>query len=77
MKKAYLVFFVITTRVVTEEKGDPNGNMLVEADEKAFDDIVSKACDNLYEQAPDFGENVTEIIEDVECPYGTYPGEEL
>lgn len=76
MKRAYLVTFKITTRVVTEEKGNPNGNLVVEANDATYNVIVSKACNNLYNQAPDFGENVFDIVEDTECPYGTYEGEE-
>ena len=76
MKKAYLVTFEITTRVITEEEGDPNGNLMTDADNKAFNDVVSKACDNIYNLASDFGENVAEIVEDTECPYGTFKGEE-
>ena len=60
---------MITTRVVTD-KGDPH------KDEEAFNNVVSSACDNLYENGPDFGENVCEIIEDTECPYGTFGGED-
>lgn len=76
MKKAYLVTFVITTRVVTEEEGDPNGNLVLEANNAANNDIVSKVCNHLYEQAPNFGENVTEIVEDKDCPYGTFTWED-
>ena len=76
MKKAYLVTFEITTRVITEEEGNPNGNLMLDVDNVAYNDVVSKACSNLYEQNPDFGENVIEIIEDTECPYGTFKGEE-
>lgn len=74
MKKAYLVTFEITTRVVTEEEGDPNGNLIIEADRKAFDDVVSKAYSSL-DRANDCVENITEIVEDTECPYGTFDGE--
>lgn len=76
MKKAYLVTFEITTRVITEEEGNPNGNLMLDVDNAAYNDVVSKACSNLYEQAPDFGENIIEIMEDTECPYGTFEGEE-
>lgn len=76
MKKAYLVTFEVTTRVVTDKEGDPNSNLVLEANNAAYNDVVSKACSNLYNQAPEFGENVTEIVEDTECPYGTYPEEE-
>lgn len=76
MKKAYLVTLEITTRIITEEEGNPNGNLMTDTDNRAYNDVVSKACDNIYNQAPDFGENVVEIIEDTECPYGTFRGEE-
>ena len=66
MKKAYLVTFSITTRVITEKEGDPY------KDDDVWNDIASSACSNLYEGSPDFGENIIEIEEDVECPYGTY-----
>lgn len=77
MKKAYLVTVSIMTRVVTEEEGDPNGNLVLSENIDAYNDIVSKACDNIYNMAPNFGEDVCEIEEDYECPYGTYPGEYL
>ena len=70
MKKAYLVTFAITARVVTEKEGDPN------SDEDAWNDVVSKACEKVSMEAPDFDENVDTIVEDTECPYGTFNGEE-
>ena len=69
MKKAYLVTFEITTRVVVDVEADPNIN------DDAWNEVVSEACDNLYNQSSRFGENVLEIREDEECPYGTFEGE--
>lgn len=69
MKKAYLVTFMITTRVIVEDKGYPL------KDDAAWNDVVSEACSNLYEQTPDFAENVHDIEEDTECPYGSFEGE--
>lgn len=70
IKKAYLVTFMIATRVVTEKEEDPNNNV------EAWNDVVSSACENLYMQAPDYGDCVDTIDEDTECPYGTYEDEE-
>lgn len=69
-KKAYLVTFMITTRVITEKEEDPNNNV------EAWNDVVSSACENLYIQSPDYSDCVDTIDEDTEYPYGTYEDEE-
>lgn len=74
MNKAYLVTFGVTVRVVTRERGNPNGDSL--EDVKAYNDVVSKACEVICQGTPpDFSENVATIEEDIECPYGTYSSE--
>lgn len=78
-KKAYLVTFTTTTRVVVDvpENFDVhNCNLLVVGHEKAWDSIVKEARDNILEN-PEcylYDDNV-EVNEDEECPYGEYEGD--
>ena len=72
-KKAYLVTFEITTRVVADvpDDFDPKDHSLtLEEHEEAFDTIVEKARDKILGYPQDYicREN-TEVIEDTECPY--------
>lgn len=72
-KKAFLVTFEITTRVVTDvpDDFDPKDyNFMFEEHEEAFDTIVEKARDKILGYPQDYicREN-TEVIEDTECPY--------
>ena len=65
-KAAKLVTFAITTRVVVEENA---------TDEK----IIDVAIDKLHDTNPDeylIADNLDEIRDDTECPYGTFDGEE-
>lgn len=63
MKKAYLVTFKITTRVVVDLNSDPQTN------DHAWNKVVSEACDKLYDESPKFADNVTDVSEDTEYPY--------
>ena len=72
-KKAYLVTFEVTTRVVADvpEDFDPKDySRMFEEHEEAFDTIVEKARDKILGYPQDYicREN-TEVIEDTECPY--------
>ncbi len=60
-KKAFLVTFSVTTRVVADVTGD------TEKDEIA---IIAAAC--AHADFSDIADNVTEIKEDTEMPYGTH-----
>jgi hypothetical protein len=65
-KKAYLVEFSITTRVVIDSNKDPN------EDDYVFEDIVCKARTSMLKDGIAFyinGDNVSMIEEDTECPY--------
>lgn len=62
-KKAFLVTFEVTTRVVVDIDADPETN------DDAWNKVLSKACDYAYMNAPEWGENVQKIEEDTECPY--------
>lgn len=67
-KKAYLVTFTATTRIVVDSDENPSES------DGLYDEIVEKA----YIQMGDFGfENYlnaenSEIVEDTECPAGTF-----
>ena len=78
-KKAYLVTFTTTTRVVVDVPEDfdvNNYNLVIKEHEIAWDSIVKEARENILEN-PEcylYGDNV-EVIEDEECPYGEYEGD--
>lgn len=61
-KKAYLVTFSITTRVVAEEDDD------YAIDQAAVERILEEPSGYICR------DNITEVDEDIECPY--YPEEE-
>mgnify|MGYP007069845490 CR=1 FL=1 len=67
-KKAFLVTFEITTRVVVDID-DNCTDTNPETNDELWQDIVDKACGLAYEEAPDWGENVSKIEEDMEQPY--------
>ena len=78
-KKAYLVTFNATTRVVVDVPDDfdvHNCNLIIADHEKAFDSIIQEARDNILEDPENYlyGDNA-EIFEDDECPYGTIEGD--
>ena len=73
MKKAFLVDFSIRTRVIVDiddnlEDKNPQTN------DGLWGDIVDKAEDKVGNNSWDYicYDNVTEVIEDTECPYGTF-----
>ena len=79
MKKAYLVTFTITTRVVVNipEGFNPNNcNLIIKEHEEAYDSIIREARENILENSDNylFGDNA-EIEEDIECPYETFEGD--
>ena len=72
-KKAYLVTFTTTTRVVVDipEDFNPNDcNLIIKEHEEAYDSIIEKARENILEDPGNYiyGDNA-EIEEDTECPY--------
>ena len=75
-KKAYLVTFTTTTRVVVDipENFSPNNcNLVIKEYEEAYDSIIREARENILENPENYiyGDNA-EIEEDIECPYGTF-----
>ena len=73
MKKAYLVTFVTTTRVVVDvpEDFDPNNcSLVIKECEETYDSIIEEARENILESPENYiyGDNA-EIEEDIECPY--------
>ena len=81
MKKAYLVTFEVTTRVVADvpEDFDPNNcNFCNTPHALAFDGVVAEARKHIVEDAENYlyGDNISEFNPDDECPYGTFEGEE-
>lgn len=67
-KKAFLVTFEVTARVVVDI-ADGCTDQNPETNDVLWEDIVDKACNCAYTEAPDWGENVSKIEEDTECPY--------
>ena len=67
MKKAMLVTLSITTRVVVEGENI----------EDCKDAAVCTAVDKIYHNPKEYiiGENLENVCEDNECPYGTFEGE--
>ena len=78
MKKAYLMTFEVTTRVVTDvpEDFDPK-HIKDDVDDKVFDEIAEKGSLQIIDESVDYLllENVSNLVEDTECPYGTYEHE--
>lgn len=80
MKKAFLVTFEVTTRVIADvpEDFDPkNTNLAIEKFAIADDAITEKARQNILEEPEGYivSDNMTGYEEDTECPYGTYDNE--
>ena len=74
MKKAYLVTFEITTRVVADVNDgfDPNNcNLINENDEKDWNSVLDGAVKNISYDPEGYlcDENVLSVISDTECPY--------
>ena len=79
MNKAYLVTFEVCTRVTADVPEGFDPNVLVTTESRAaFDVIVEQARHQIAVCAEEYldGDNVTECVEDVECPYGTFVNEE-
>lgn len=79
MKKAYLVTFTTTTRVVVDipEDFNPNKcNLIIKEHEEAYDSIIKEARENILENPEGYlcWDNA-EIEEDTECPYGEFEGD--
>lgn len=79
MNRAYLVIFTTVTRVVVDvpEDFDPNNcNLAIKEQECAYNTIIDNARENIMEEPTNYlyGENA-EIMEDTECPYGTFEGD--
>lgn len=66
MKKAVLVTFEITTRVVVDEEDVKNENGVIE-------NATWNIRDNLEGYL--ISDNVTSIVDDTECPFGSMPNE--
>lgn len=73
MKKAYLVTFTTTTRVVADIPDDfdvNDCNLVIAEHSNAYDAIIEAARDNILEnpQVYLYGDNA-EVEEDLEMPY--------
>lgn len=76
-KKAFLVEFAPRTRVIVDvpDGFDPdNVNFVRESDRIAYDAIIRAAREKITLDAANYlyGDNLSEIVEDVECPFGTF-----
>lgn len=76
-KKAFLVEFAPRTRVIVDvpDGFDPNNvNFVRESDKDAFDAIVRAARGKITLNVANYldGDNLSEIVEDVDCPFGTF-----
>ena len=74
MKKAYLVTFEITTRVVADVNDgfDPNNcNLINENDDKDWNSVLNGAMKNISSDPEGYlcNENVLSVMDDTECPY--------
>lgn len=63
-KKAYLVVSTFVTRVIADENLE---------DEKNWQELVNKSEDAIIAkiQNDELSENIEDVIEDEECPYGS------
>lgn len=73
VKKAFLVTFEVTTRVVAdvpEEFNPIDYNLITKKDAQAFDAIIKQARDNILEVPENYiyADNA-EIAEDIDCPH--------
>jgi hypothetical protein len=78
-KKAYLVTFTTTTRVIVNVPEDfdvHDCNLIIKEHEEAYDSIIKEARENILENPENYiyGDNA-EIEDDTECPYGTFEGD--
>ena len=74
MKKAFLVTFTVTTRVEQDVPGDFNPE---DSYSKTFEFLMKDARNNILDEPYNYlhVENA-EIVEDTECPYGSFGTEE-
>ena len=77
MKRAYLVEFSIKTRVVVEIPQDKANNS-PNKDDELFAIIADTAIDKIASNPRGYlvRENVDDLVEDWECPVGTFEGED-
>ncbi|MBP5457837.1 MAG: hypothetical protein J6Y37_15205 [Paludibacteraceae bacterium] len=76
MKKAYLVTFTTTARVVVDVPRDfdvDDCSLLVKEEAETYDTIIEKARENILENPENYiyGDNAV-VGEDKGCPYGTF-----
>lgn len=74
-KKAFLTTFIIMTRVVVDVPEDFDAyNCATKEHEDAWYSIVKEARENILVNPEGYicGDNIDEIKEDKECPYGTF-----
>lgn len=74
-KVAFLVDMAMMTRVVVEVPDEFNEMEDSAFEPLVFNEIVKKATANYIERINnnEVGENITEVVTDDECPYGTFP----
>lgn len=72
--KAILVSISLQTRIVV-----PDDFNLDELRDKEYETIRNKAWPNLFEamRINGVGDSLDEVVEDTECPYGTFDMDEL
>ena len=78
-KKAYLVTFEITTRVIADvhEGFDPhNCNFVKDNDRDDWNSIEDIAIDTILSAPQAYIGECVDVNEDTECPYGTFIGED-
>lgn len=76
-KKAFLVEFAPRTRVIVDvpDGFDPdNVNFVRESDSAAYDAIICAAREKISRDTVNYlcGDNVSELEDDIECPFGTF-----
>lgn len=72
MKKAFLVDIYVRTRIISDiPEEEPN--------EKTMDEIAQKAIEKILKSPSEYiiTDNVMEIEDDLECPYGTFKEDNL
>lgn len=74
MKKAYLVTFSITTRVIADvsKEFDPNNsNLIIPENHEYYSGIISEAAKHVIDCPEGYlsWDNIDDVSEDTECPY--------
>ena len=78
MKTAFLVDFNPRTRVVVEVPDnfsiDKSWEKMTEEEHDAYDYIIQRAREQILMSAEEYltGDNLSQIEEDTECPFGTF-----